>query len=70
MHRARLEIQKHPPEVLYKKGVLKNFAKFGGKHLCQSLFIQKTSGRLLLETLREKCPNTEYFLVRIFLYSD
>ena len=22
------------------------------------------------ETLREKCPNTELFLVRIFLYSD
>ena len=21
-------------------------------------------------TLREKCPNTEFFLVRIFLYSD
>ena len=23
-----------------KKGVLKNFAKFAGKHLCQILFIQ------------------------------
>ena len=23
-----------------------------------------------LQTLREKCPNTELFLVRIFLYSD
>ena len=22
------------------------------------------------KTLREKCPNTELFLVRIFLYSD
>ena len=26
------------PEVLCKKGVLKNFAKFIEKHLCQSLF--------------------------------
>ena len=26
------------PEVFCKKGVLKNFAKFTGKHLCQSLF--------------------------------
>ena len=25
------------PEVFYKKGVLRNFAKFTGKHLCQSL---------------------------------
>ena len=23
-----------------------------------------------IETLREKCPNTEFFLVHIFLYSD
>ena len=26
------------PEVYYKIRVLKNFAKFKGKHLCQSLF--------------------------------
>ena len=25
-------------EVFYRKGVLRNFAKFTGKHLCQSLF--------------------------------
>ena len=30
--------QKQPPEVLCKKGVLSNLAKFTGKHLCQSLF--------------------------------
>ena len=30
--------QKQPPEVLDKKSVLKNFTKFTGKHLCQSLF--------------------------------
>ena len=29
--------QKQPPEVFYKKGVLRNFAKFTGKHLRQSL---------------------------------
>ena len=27
------------PEVFCKKGVLKNFAKFTGKHLCQSLLL-------------------------------
>ena len=28
-----------------KKGVLKNFAKLTGKHLCQSLFLNKVAGR-------------------------
>ena len=31
-------------EVFYKKGVLRNFAKFSGKHLCQSLFLIKVAG--------------------------
>ena len=30
-----------PPEVLYKKAALKNFALFTGKHLCSSLFLIK-----------------------------
>ena len=29
------------PEVFCKKGVLRNFAKFTGKHLCQRLFFKK-----------------------------
>ena len=29
------------PEVLCKKGVLRNFSKLTGKHLCQSLFFNK-----------------------------
>ena len=29
------------PEVFSKKGVLRNFTKFTGKHLCQSLFFNK-----------------------------
>ena len=32
------------PEMFSKKGVLKNFAKFTGKHLCQSLFVNKVPG--------------------------
>ena len=36
--------QKQPPEVLFKKGVLRNFAKFTGKHLCQSFFFNKVAG--------------------------
>ena len=30
-------------EVFCKKGVLRNFAKFTGKHLCQSLFFNKVA---------------------------
>ena len=30
-----------PSVVFYEKCVLKNFAKFAGKHLCQSLFFNK-----------------------------
>ena len=29
--------------VFCKKGVLRNFAKFTGKHLCQSLFLNKVA---------------------------
>ena len=36
-----IQFQKQLPEVFHKKGVLKNFAKFTGKHLCQSLFFKK-----------------------------
>ena len=32
------------PDVFYKKGALKSFAKFTGKQLCQSLFFNKVAG--------------------------
>ena len=35
--------KKQPPEVFYKKGFLRNFEKFTGKHLCQSLFFNKVA---------------------------
>ena len=44
-------------EVFSRKGVLRNFAKFTGKHLCQSLFFNKVAG-------------LEFFLVRIFQHSN
>ena len=31
------------PEVFCKKGILGNFSKFTGKHLCQSLFLNKVA---------------------------
>ena len=36
-----VECRSRTPELLRKKGVLKDFAKFTGKHLCQSLFLNK-----------------------------
>ena len=32
------------PEVFCKKGILRNFPKFSGKHLCQGLFFNKVAG--------------------------
>ena len=37
------------PEVFCKKGVLRNFTKFKGKHLRQSLFFNKVSGQAKLQ---------------------
>ena len=36
--------KKQPPEVFCKNGVLRNFAKFTGKHLYHSLFFNKVAG--------------------------
>ena len=43
------------PEMLCKKGVLNNFAKFTGKHLCQSLSFNKVADRRAA-TLFKKRP--------------
>ena len=39
-----LAIQKQSPEVFVKKGALKNFANFKGRHLCQGLVFNKVVG--------------------------
>ena len=38
-------MQKQAPDVICEKGVLRNFAKFTGKHLCQSLFFNNVPGQ-------------------------
>ena len=47
------------PEVFCKKGALRNFTKFTGKHLCQSLFFNKVAGlrhaTLLKNRLWRRC---------------
>ena len=44
-----------------KIGVLKNFAKLTGKHLCQSLFFNKVTD-LRPATLLKRVPGTVVFL--------
>ena len=42
------------PEMFCKKGVLRNFAKCTGKHLCQSFFFNKTAGLQPATSLKKK----------------
>ena len=65
---SKLIIRSIPPEVFCKKGVSKNFAKFIGKHLCQSLRLRPAT--LLKKRLwRRYFPvNFPKFLRILFLY--
>ena len=49
------------PKVFHKKGVFRNFTKFTGKHLCQSLFVNKV-GDLRLATLLKRDSGAGVFL--------
>ena len=54
-------IQNQSPGCSMKKGVLKNFTKFTGKHLCQSLFFNKVAG-LRPATLLKRDSGADVFL--------
>ena len=43
------------PEVFCKKGVLKDFAKFSGTHLCQGFFFVDRLATLLKKRLWHRC---------------
>ena len=45
------------PEVFCKKSVLRNFTKFTGKHLCQSLFFNKIAGLRPATLLKKRLLN-------------
>ena len=47
------KVQKQPLELFCKRGILKHFAKFTGKHLWQSLFFNKVAGVSLRTTASE-----------------
>ena len=50
------------PEIFCKKGVLKNFAKFTGKHLCQCLVFNTVAGLRPATSLKKRLWHT-YFPV-------
>ena len=53
-----INFHKQRPEVFYEKDVLRNFTKFTGKHLCQSLFFNWVTwvcNFLLLHQVSFKC---------------
>ena len=52
--------QKQPPEVFYKKGVLRIFTKSTRKHLCQGLFFTNLFYRTHLDT-PSQCTKTTLF---------
>ena len=66
------EIKRSCPEVFREKGALRNFTKFKGKHLCQSIFFDKVGGlrptTLLKKRLWYKCcpVNSVKFLRKPF----
>ena len=57
-----LIFRSNPPNVFCKKGVLKHFSKFTGKHLSWILFFNKVAGLRPATLLKKKIPH-RYFLV-------
>ena len=51
----QISLQKQPPEMFWKIGVLSNFTKFLVKHLCQSLFLQASASE-------KRDPETDVFM--------
>ena len=51
-----------------KKGIRKNFAKFTGKHLCQSLFFNKIVVYLISEVTNNNSEETEIFQTHIIFF--
>ena len=54
-------LQKNPPDVFFRKALLKNAAIFTGKHLCRSFLLIKFAG-LRSASLLKRDSNTVAFL--------
>ena len=64
-----LVIMKQPLQVLRKKGVIKNFAKLTGKHLCQSPLFNKVASNFIEKETLTQVFSCEFYKVfsHIFL---
>ena len=51
---SRYSLGSSRPRVFCKKGVLKNFAKITGKHLCQSLFFNEVADMRPATSLKKR----------------
>ena len=73
VYEKKLFYRSNRPEVFCKKGVLRSFAKFTGKQLCQSFFFNKVAdlrpATLLKQRLYQRCfpVNFAIFLRTPFL---
>ena len=57
--------------ALQEKGVLRNFSKFTGKHLCQSLFFNKVTGRLYNNCIINiGLINAKMYAIYLFAFKD
>ena len=57
-----ISIRSNRSLMFFKIGVFKNFAKFTGKHLCQSLFVNKVAGLKLATLLKKRLWNRCFFV--------
>ena len=53
-YHSHKDSQKQTSKMFFKKGVLKNFVKLTGKHLCCSLFFNKAAGLRTTTLLRKR----------------
>ena len=60
--KIRVKRQKQPLKLFCKKGVLRNFANFTGKHLCWSLFLIELQ-TFKLAALFKRDSNTDFSLI-------
>ena len=54
--------EKQSPEMFCKKGVLRNFTKITGKHLCQSLFFNKVEGVVKSQNHFDICVKSTWWI--------
>ena len=54
------EQQNHATEVFYKKCFLKNFAKFTGKQLCQSLFLTNAASLRSASSFKKRLQHRSF----------